>query len=115
MSLHEPFLGKRAAVTGAGGGIGRAVAELLLERGAEVVAADLTAEALEPVAARGAQTVAADLADAAGRRELEERAGPCDYLVIAHGIVRTKPIAETTEAAMREASTSMPGTPSKRW
>jgi len=97
MSLHEPFLGKRAAVTGAGGGIGRAVAELLLERGAEVVAADLTAEALEPVAARGAQTVAADLADAAGRRELEERAGPCDYLVIAHGIVRTKPIAETTE------------------
>ena len=36
------FVGKRALVTGAGSGIGAAVARLLEAEGAEVVAADLT-------------------------------------------------------------------------
>ena len=91
------FRGKRAAVTGAGGGIGRAVAELLLERGAAVLAGDISAQALAPLASAGADTVAADLAQAAGRERFLRAAGPCEHLVIAHGIVRTKPIAETTE------------------
>jgi NAD(P)-dependent dehydrogenase (short-subunit alcohol dehydrogenase family) len=85
-------------VTGAAGGIGRAVAELLLERGAEVVAADVSDEGLAPLAAAGAETVAADLVESTGRDALARAAGACDHLVIAHGIVRTKPIAETTEA-----------------
>ncbi len=96
-SVQGPFSGKRAAVTGAGGGIGHAAAQLLLDRGAEVVAADIDAEALAPLAARGAATVAADLGTAEGRRAFVEATGPCDHLVIAHGIVRTKPIADTTE------------------
>ncbi len=97
MSNPLGFEGRRAAVTGGAGGIGRAAAELLLERGAEVVAADLSGDGLTPLAAAGAETVACDLATAAGREAFALAAGPCHHLVIAHGIVRTKPIAETGE------------------
>ena len=92
------FGGVRVVVTGAGGAIGRAAAELLLERGAVVVAADLSAAGLAPLAAAGAQTVSCDLADAAGRAALTAAAGPCGCLVNAAGVLRPKPIAETTEA-----------------
>jgi NAD(P)-dependent dehydrogenase (short-subunit alcohol dehydrogenase family) len=81
------FAGKRAVVTGAAGGIGEAVVELLRERGADAVGCDLA----------GADIVA-DLATEEGRAALAEAAGPCDHLVLAHGIVRPKPIEETTEA-----------------
>jgi NAD(P)-dependent dehydrogenase (short-subunit alcohol dehydrogenase family) len=86
------FERRRAAVTGAAGGIGRAVVELLLERGASVVAADLSAEL-----PGGAEPVVTDVATQAGRAALVEATGPCDHLVIAHGIVRPRPIADTLE------------------
>jgi NAD(P)-dependent dehydrogenase (short-subunit alcohol dehydrogenase family) len=99
MSRPDPFDfgGKRAVVTGAAGGIGAAVAELLLERGAEVFAADVSERQLRRPGEAGATTLAADLATAEGRAALAEAAGPSDHLVLAHGIVRTKPIEETTE------------------
>jgi NAD(P)-dependent dehydrogenase (short-subunit alcohol dehydrogenase family) len=80
-------------VTGAAGGIGRAVVELLLERGASVVATDLSPDGIPD----GAEAVAADLSKPEGRSALVEAAGPCDHLVVAHGIVRPKAIADTTE------------------
>ncbi len=97
MSSAEPldFTGRRAVVTGAGGGIGGAVAELLLRRGAEVVAADVSDTGLERLV--GAERIVADVAAAEGREALAAAAGSCDHLVLAHGIVRTKPVDETTE------------------
>ena len=91
------FTGRRAAVTGAAGGIGRATAELLLARGASVVATDIAAAGLAPLADAGAETVAADIASAEGRDAFAAAAGQCDYLVVAHGIVRPKSIESTSE------------------
>jgi len=97
-SLANPldFSGRRAVVAGAGGGIGRAVAELLLERGAVVLATDVSGDALAPVAAAGAKVVTCDLASSEGRTKLAAT-GACDHLVVAHGIVRPKPIVDTGE------------------
>lgn len=74
-----------AVVTGASRGIGRLVAEGLLDAGFRVVATARSEEALEPLRARGAVPVALDLADegsirrAAGRiREL----GPGPHLLV---------------------------------
>lgn len=91
------FSGRRALVTGAGGGIGGAVVELLLERGAAVLGTDLSPAGLEAARARGAEVVSADLGDAAGRETVAAAAGSIDHVVVAHGIVRPKPIAETGE------------------
>jgi 2-keto-3-deoxy-L-fuconate dehydrogenase len=91
------FAGARAAVSGAAGGIGRAVAELLLERGGRVVGADVSIDALAPLAAAGAETIEADLTSEAGREAFASAAGRCDHLALTHGIVRPKPITATTE------------------
>lgn len=62
-----------------------------------MVACDVSAEALAPLAAAGLETVAADLSTAEGRAALVAATGSCDHLVVAHGIVRPKRIADTTE------------------
>jgi NAD(P)-dependent dehydrogenase (short-subunit alcohol dehydrogenase family) len=89
------FTGRRAVVTGAGGGIGGAVAELLLRLGAVVLATDVSPAGLERL--EGATTLVADVATGGGRDAVAEAAGRSDHLVVAHGIVRTKPIDETSE------------------
>jgi NAD(P)-dependent dehydrogenase (short-subunit alcohol dehydrogenase family) len=56
--------GKRVLVTGAGKGIGRAIAVMLAGRGADVVALSRSEEDLEKLAAEiGCETLAVDLAD----------------------------------------------------
>lgn len=68
-----------------------------MECGADVLAVDAASESLVPLAAASAQTLTADLATRAGREALISAIRACEHLVIAHGIVRPKPIADTTE------------------
>jgi NAD(P)-dependent dehydrogenase (short-subunit alcohol dehydrogenase family) len=79
--------GRITLVTGAGRGIGRAVAELLTARGARVVGSSRSEGEL---AALGLEYVVADLGTpegcAAAVAETERRLGPIDILVCNHGI-----------------------------
>jgi NADP-dependent 3-hydroxy acid dehydrogenase YdfG len=75
--------GSVALVTGASGGIGRAVATALAAEGARVVVTGRRAAALEELAAAcGGRAVVADLADPAGPDRLLEEAGPVDIAVM---------------------------------
>jgi NAD(P)-dependent dehydrogenase (short-subunit alcohol dehydrogenase family) len=80
---------RNAVVTGAGSGIGRAVAERLLANGIEVLAVDINARASDELKAAGAQFLQADVATESGRAAIiaavSER--PCDYLVNAAGVI----------------------------
>ncbi len=96
--------GKRAIITGAAGGQGRAACRMFAAEGARVLAADLDAgvkgeiEALAP----GAITyIAADVASMDGINRIAEAArtafgGRIDVLYNNHGVILGKPFMETT-------------------
>ncbi|CAN5351247.1 SDR family oxidoreductase [soil metagenome] len=76
------FTGKRAIVTGAGKGIGRAIVAMLAKRGATVVAMTRSAADLDSlVAETGCIPVTVDLADPQAARAAIRKALPADYLV----------------------------------
>ena len=93
---------ERALVTGAAGGIGRAVAQALLARGAEVIAVDIDESRLRDAFGTDAAIVAADLGDDGARDEVAMAAEGVDSLVNAAGILRLKPIAEVTVEEYRD-------------
>lgn len=82
-------MSRRIVVTGAGSGIGRAVAERFAREGDEIFGIDLAETALaETFAGHGnASWAAADVRSAEALAALE-RFGPCDVLVNAAGILR---------------------------
>ncbi|WP_033819964.1 2,3-dihydro-2,3-dihydroxybenzoate dehydrogenase [Kitasatospora sp. MBT63] len=108
---EKEFDGRTALVTGAGRGIGRAVARLLAEAGATVVAVDRDADAVHRLAdelsAAGAGGLAlpADVADAAEVERIveaaEREAGPLDLLVNVAGVLRTGPALDLTDEDWR--------------
>ena len=102
-----PLDGRTALVTGAGRGLGRAIARGLADAGARVVLLGRDGAALEDAAADlgpGATTVAHDLADVDGLAALPGRVGEVDVLVNAAAVMsaRRSKTLETTLAEWRE-------------
>lgn len=96
---------RRAVVTGAASGIGRAVARRLLREGIEVLAVDLAAEGLAQLTGAGLETMTANVADQDDRSRIAAAAEGFDFLVNAAGIIRIKPIFEVTPQDWREIMT----------
>lgn len=99
-SLH--LTGKRAVVTGAGRGIGRAVAELLAARGATVVLLARSEPQLREVASTieggggTAMTIPVDVNDDGALQAAFDAIGPADILVNSAGTNRPKPLLDIT-------------------
>lgn len=118
MSDDRPLAGASAAVTGAGHGIGRAIARTLAGAGARVAAGDIDADAAERVAAEigeGAFGVRLDIADpdsfAAFLDAAEQRNGPLTILVNNAGIDWVGPFhEEPDEVTRRELDVNLFGT-----
>lgn len=88
-----------AVVTGAGNGIGRAISRHLAAAGADVVVADIDAEAARQTAERvGGRAVACDVSDEAAVAELAEDLGSVDVLVNNAGIWRSAMLDTSTPA-----------------
>ncbi|WP_112312607.1 2,3-dihydro-2,3-dihydroxybenzoate dehydrogenase [Pseudogemmobacter bohemicus] len=97
------FENRLALVTGAGGGIGRAVVAALLEAGARVVATDLAVPDLAP--APGLVLRALDVSDSAAVEHLvtqtEATLGPVHFGVSVAGVLATGLVTETSDADWR--------------
>jgi all-trans-retinol dehydrogenase (NAD+) len=100
----QSLTGKRVLVTGAGSGIGRALAEQFARRGAEVLAADLretaASETVSRIGLAGGRGIAyaVDVTDAVSvaalRRRVLDDGGPIDVLVNNAGVVHGGPFLD---------------------
>lgn len=120
---QPPLSGRSVLVTGAGGGLGAACAEAVLEAGAAVTLTDVDAHALDEVAdrlgdARGSSLVRAlpaDLSTPAGASSCLDEAtalsGQIDGVIAAAGVMQTKPFLEIdSEDWDRVLSVNLSGT-----
>jgi 3(or 17)beta-hydroxysteroid dehydrogenase len=93
--------GKVAVITGAAGGIGRALVALFRTEGAQVVATDLSAPKLDSALSLPLDvTSESDWQDALAK--VEKRFGRLDILVNNAGYATSGPFADTTLAAWRK-------------
>jgi len=88
--------GKKALVTAAAQGIGRASAEAFVREGAEVIATDVNQDALATLA--GCATRRLDVTDASAIAALAREVGPLDVLFNCAGIVHAGTVLECTDA-----------------
>ena len=96
---------RRAIVTGAGSGIGQAVAARLLNAGVHVLAVDMDAVKLSSLGSENCETLVADLSDPDQRMRVAQASDGADYLVNSHGILTVKPIFEVTLEDWRRIQT----------
>ena len=91
--------GKKAFITAAGQGIGRAIAEAFVREGAQVVASDINAALLHSLAeATGCRAQVLDVTQAEAIRAAAAEAGRIDVLVNAAGFVHAGTVLDCTEA-----------------
>jgi len=101
---RQDLTGRLALVTGAGQGIGAAIAEALAGTGAEVICTDIQRDRAEATAsdltAKGfaARAKALDVTDSAAIETLAKSLPPLDILVCNAGIVSNTPAEEMTDA-----------------
>jgi NAD(P)-dependent dehydrogenase (short-subunit alcohol dehydrogenase family) len=91
------FEGKRAVVTGAASGIGRATAELLRDEGAAVLAVDRNGQLLATL--DGCEHLVCDLSTLDGVQRAIAAAEQLDLLVNAAGVLLLRSLDEVDEAA----------------
>ncbi len=92
--------GKTALLTGATGGLGRAIAKALAARGAKLALSGRKAEALEALAAElpgdGHRVLPADLGELGAAEKLAAEAGPVDLLIANAGLPGSGRLQELT-------------------
>lgn len=100
VSKHA-FVGKRAIVTGAGRGIGEAIARHLIGHGATVCVVDRDAPQLKQWKGRQVISIAEDLSlTSSARRVLDaanEKMGGVDFLIHAAGVLKRTPFLEVND------------------
>ena len=98
--MEHTLQGKTALVTAAGNGIGRASAEALAKRGANVIATDIDAAAVETVAAGSANITGKglDVLDAGAVKALVASLPPVQILVNCAGWVHDGTIMDCSDA-----------------
>lgn len=106
---------KVALITGAGSGIGRAIAEVFVQQGATVLLHDIQPAAQDVASSLGAHFLAADLTDPAATRQLAEQAlavaGHVDILVNNAGFQHIAPVEEFPEEVWQRMIQLMLTTP----
>src|SRR5215217_8528836 len=108
MAKHPRSLsGKTAVVTGGARGIGRALTEALIAKGARVAIGDVDREAAERTATELGDAVVGlplDVTDLAGFTafldEVERRLGPLDIVVNNAGVMPITPLEQESEASI---------------
>lgn len=97
--------GKKALITAAGQGIGRAAAELFHREGARVLASDLDAAKLEDLGAAGMDVARFDVTDADDLSRIADAAGPVEVLFNCAGIVPDGTVLESSDEDWERALT----------
>ncbi|XP_059804559.1 L-xylulose reductase-like [Hypanus sabinus] len=99
--MELSFAGKRALVTGAGKGIGRAIAKALLACGAEVIAVTRTQSDLDSLVQECPKmlTICVDLGNWEATENALKDVGPVDLLVNNAAVGILEPFLEITEEA----------------
>lgn len=105
MPKEQPLSRKVALITGAGGGIGKAIADKLAQEGANVVLSDIAEDRLQKAMATYKKDIAAyavcDVTKASSIEEVYKKAclefGGVDIVVHSAGLAISKPLEETSE------------------
>jgi len=105
MPAERPLSRKVAIVTGAGGGIGKAIADKLVEAGANVVLTDIDEDRLkEAIKSYPRDTVTYAVCDVSSKKSVEQsfqkaalEFGGIDIIVHSAGLAISKPLASTEE------------------